>query len=208
MGWWGHGIMDGDTPLDCRAEVCEILGVDQDYYEDMTENERRLAIRNRYNLVSVRKKLLTAVNKNAKITWDRNATESRVFCQVAATMVMDIGHLPGEIDPSITEKIVRAGEAACQREREFCNDDGWNDHNARYRALTELIALCAHFVGDPTEAEMEYQQDNVITVTFSVHKCHKVNRQLTKLHNELKRVQEGSEVGLMLEDIEVDGISI
>lgn len=44
MGWWGCGIMDGDSPLDAKAEIFELLGFPDNMDDDPTSDQIRVAL--------------------------------------------------------------------------------------------------------------------------------------------------------------------
>jgi hypothetical protein len=152
MGWWGHDILDGDTPLDCKGEICEdILGMGEDYYE-LGDEAFYKAFRTRFNMVTMRKKLATAVNKRNKRTWQDDADDARIFCQVAAHFVMVNNHTHDEFNP-----IVQAGRTAADREREGVDEAGWSEPMTRFNFLTAFIKRCDEALGNDTEGELEVE---------------------------------------------------
>jgi hypothetical protein len=102
MGWWGSGILEGDTPLDYLAEIEKILGVSDLYPLEGWDDKKRARV-----LIAVEK--LTDFDLG-KICAGRRY-ESEVFVQTLACVIMASGAPMSKV---FRDAAVKAG-----------SDDGW-----------------------------------------------------------------------------------
>lgn len=141
MGWWGCGVLDGDSPLDVLDAVSSRLGLSDDvsfglYPLASITTEVAAAARPVFeaaDLVALRDEL--APDDGGDGDW---GAEHRAVCtQVIGALAMAVGAPLGEL----RDEVVAAAEA----------DPGWADEasDERTAAMAELAAAARSYDGTP-----------------------------------------------------------
>lgn len=148
MGWWGYGIMDGDTPSDfkCSVQVAvvgekvwdKINDATDDWEEQMARLDKLVDIGLRTDKTGDHKKLFAAINKETK----SYRCDRPIGYQVIGVMVMAAG---AKLSKDAKAKIIRA----CEDEDESADD--FNRPGSRRRALTDLRQKIARYKGKPVK---------------------------------------------------------
>lgn len=150
MGWWGYGIMDGDTPSDFKCSVQQavvgekmwdqINDAGDDWEQQMAKLDKLVDVGLRTDKTGDHKKLFAAINKETK-GWKHDRP---IGYQVIGVMVMGAG---AKLSKAAKAKIIMA-----------CNDDeaaaeDFNRPGTRRRALSDLRKKVAKYKGKPVKVK-------------------------------------------------------
>ena len=138
MGWWGHGIMAGDTPLDIEGDFVQKFGFE--YHEDEPGFDWAKRIPGTKQL-TVAKEL---------IEW-YGSYGGELVGQVLGFLIMDNGQ-------PMTAEVRKLVLSSVDGELGYVDDDGWSDTSARRSALEEFKALVEKYPAEGVEVEMPEQE--------------------------------------------------
>jgi hypothetical protein len=137
MGWWGHGILEGDTPLDIQPEFWTICGLDYDEELDLSSASGETLMTGGL-LDTAYNEILDAIEKKELWCLEEDGEYKRLFLQIWGLMIMQNGaHLPDVA----RDMIIEAAE----------NDEWANESSERKAVMDDLIGKLSGYKRIPTE---------------------------------------------------------
>ena len=142
MGWWGYGIMEGDTPCDCRYDILRaaadkdaveaLVGTGADEYDAMESVGLQ-----ELQYPSVSLKMLQAIKQTTLCVYDTS-----IAVQVLAHMLMTEGYA---MLPEIKHDAIMVSKQMIAD----IDTEGWCDKEARITALKSFIQCLNTYDGTP-----------------------------------------------------------
>lgn len=142
MGWWGYGVMEGDTPLDCEGDINDFLAdpllveVREAATDDSYDNLHNAVYESGYEALKTEANVRTAYH--AIWTGELCSYNPEIATQVLAEMIMvSGGFMPTELRESVYEVTNNM----------MLEDGGWRDEDARVEELKKFITRVEAYEG-------------------------------------------------------------